>query len=410
MPTRDAGEALAWLAVFGWAVLIFLIVPLARALQRWVAEAFGREAFSLVVLAVLVICLVAAATQLWRRPGKSWKNLAWLLLVGAVIAGLTMSLRANPEEAIHFIQYGVLGILSFRALSYRIRDPSIYLAAAGVTVIVGILDEGLQWATRERIWDLRDIYINLSAGALALLGLAKGLEPRHIRGPVQPRGVRLTCRIWSGVVLLLLLSLLNTPERINAYVSRLPSLDFLITNASVMAEYGYLYRDPDAGVFRSRFAPRELAAVDAARAEEAARLLDAAVHERKAFGEFLRIYSPLTDPFLHEARVHLYRRENYLQRAGRVGESHPFHDSHMAIAHHQNQILERYFGETLRRSRYVMEPELRARLQRYALGEYEYESPVSKQLITRLDEADVAALLVAALIALLVVERRYGRD
>ena len=37
---------------------------------------------------------------------------------------------SNPEEAVHFIQYGALGVLLFRAFSHRMRDPMIYLAAA----------------------------------------------------------------------------------------------------------------------------------------------------------------------------------------------------------------------------------------------------------------------------------------
>ncbi len=61
-----------------------------------------------------------------------------LSAVGGLFTCLIWSLRANPEEAFHFVQYGVLSILLFRAFSHRLRDPSIYLAAALAGAALGI--------------------------------------------------------------------------------------------------------------------------------------------------------------------------------------------------------------------------------------------------------------------------------
>jgi hypothetical protein len=103
-------------------------------------------------------------------------------------------------------------------------------------------------------------------------------------------------------IVLLALCLLTTPARIHWYASRIPGLDFLITNESVMFEYGYLYRDAETGAFRSRLDPAALRASDTSRGAEAARILDAYPDAR--YREFLRTYTPVSDPFVHEARVH----------------------------------------------------------------------------------------------------------
>ena len=71
--------------------------------------------------------------------------------------------------------------------------------------------------------------------------------------------------------------------------------------------------------------------------------------------------------------------------------------------------MERYFGETLGRSRHRMGPDLRAELESYALPAGEYESPVSEQLITRVSEGQVAVALLAALTGLLFLGFAYGR-
>ena len=69
--------------------------------------------------------------------------------IATVFIVYTIQLRGNPEEAVHFVQYGVLGILVYRALTHRITDYGIYFVALLLTITVGILDEALQWLTPE---------------------------------------------------------------------------------------------------------------------------------------------------------------------------------------------------------------------------------------------------------------------
>ena len=71
-------------------------------------------------------------------------NQFWLISIATVFIIYTLQLRRNPEEAMHFVQYGVLSILIYRALSHRITDYGIYFVALLLTITVGILDEALQ--------------------------------------------------------------------------------------------------------------------------------------------------------------------------------------------------------------------------------------------------------------------------
>lgn len=63
------------------------------------------------------------------------------------------------------------------------RDASIYLAAALVRGIIGIMDEAIQWATPRRYWILTDIWRDFFATALALVGIARGDPAYADRGP-----------------------------------------------------------------------------------------------------------------------------------------------------------------------------------------------------------------------------------
>ncbi len=395
-----------------WTLAIFATVPVARALQKVVSQHLGRPTFGYLTLAALAVALAFTVRYLVRsrRPATSY---LWLALVAAIFTGYTFHLWREPEEALHFVQYGILGALFYRALCHRVHDASIYVAASMLGAITGMLDEILQWVTPGRFWGLRDIWIDLLAVALVQLAIAKGLKPAIISGPPRPASVRMLCRVGVLLLAVLAMTLLNTPRRIAWYTEQFPALDFLRHNPSAMFEYGYRFVDPEAGPFRSRLSLEALRRADSERGAEAGRIL--AEHRgRMGYEQFLRRYSPVSDPFVHEARVHIYRRDRHLQWArGHEPGAHQ-RRIHETVAWRENRILEEYFPTTVRHAGYRFGAEQVADLESQLLPESELparevESTVSRDLVTRIDEGQILALLGAALLALALVERRYGR-
>jgi hypothetical protein len=143
-------EWVSWLSVALWSLLIFATIPLARSIEGVVVDAWGQQAFLYAVL--IAIGLAAGATFRQVRRMGPISPLRGALLAGVVLVfgAYTFSLRHSAVEAIHFVEYGALGVLAYRALTHRMRDTGIYLAAALVAGIVGILDEAIQWATPNR--------------------------------------------------------------------------------------------------------------------------------------------------------------------------------------------------------------------------------------------------------------------
>ena len=156
------------------------------------------------------------------------------------------------------------------------------------------------------------------------------------------------------------------------------------TNDSIMAEYGHLYVDPAIGTFRSRFSPLELGAVDADRGTEAARILDDFRGDRITYLRFLEKYTPVNDPFVHEARVHLFRRDRYFEKSEKAKHNIERYRDYLAVAFRENQIMEKYFKNTLHHSTYVLPPEQVAYLREHLLSDHDYESPVCRSLFTRI--------------------------
>lgn len=412
-------EWVSWTAAVLWSLLIFALVPVARAIQTFVAEVSGPEIYTFAVIAMVVLGAAAMAVYQVRRTRIERAGLLWLLLVAAVYVLYTIFLRGAKIEAVHFILYGVLGLLLYRALTHRVRHLGIYFAAAILGAIVGTLDEALQWVTPKRSWSLQDIWIDFVGAALMQVAIAMGLRPTIISRRLSAASIRLVSRLAAVALLLLGVSALNTPPRIAWYSSQIPVLAFLQTNESVMLEYGYRYEDPETGVFRSRLRLEDLRRADHERAEEGGRIL-AQYKDRERYGEFLELYTPVSDPFLHEARVHLFRRDRFLERAEGIGETEadtrapPEHEDEfqeqMTVAYRENQILERYFTGVLRESGLAWSAETLARVQAEVLPDYEYDSWVSRKVITGISEGQVLLLFVAAIVGVLAIGWIYGRE
>lgn len=396
-------EVRSWLWVGAVAVAILGSIPLARTIQRSVELSLGREAFLWMVGVVGALGLLSACAWRARRPGAAWRWLV-LLVAAGVFAWRVYSLRHSPEEALHFVEYGLLSVLLYRALLHRVRDRSIYVCAALLGTTLGIVDEAIQWMVPGRVWDLRDLGVDAFAVALPQAAIALGLDPPLVARRLVARGRLLSLRLSLVAIVLLGGSLLNTPARIRAYSAWLPGLQFLRTSGEVMIEYGNRIEDPGLGLFRSRFERAELRRIDAARSDEVGAIL-ASYPNRRDYRAFLARYTPITDPFSHEARVHLFRSRAYL----RTAQEHPldldWYQSDLTVAYREQLFLERYFPRSLTASGLGFAPELMEYLEERQLAAVSYESRVSEGLVSVVSERQVAGIWLAALVLLAALER-----
>ena len=398
----------SWLYVVIWSLIIFITIPFALVLQEFVVQLGGHEAFTYAVIATVASAIVVSVVYLCH-VAASGKRYIWLLAVGAMFIGYTIKLVEIPAEAIHFIQYGLLGVLIYRALTHRINDISIYFTAALIGGIVGMLDELIQWITPERFWGLNDIWINFFAASLVQVGIAKGLGPSLIVGCHGGKNLRFLCGLMMVAVFILGVSMLNTPERISWYSERVTFLSFLKNNESVMVEYGYVYKDPGIGIFRSRFSPKELNEVDRTRAKEVGATLDN-YQEGIKYRQFLKTYTSLSDPFVHETVVHLFCRDSHLSRSTMYKQDTEKYAENLTVAYRENQILEKYFSHTLHHTAFVWSADTLSLAKRHFLRDKTYDSRVSRNVITRFKEGQIAVFFALLLIVLTLVHRYLGGE
>ena len=400
---------ISWLYVVIWTLVIFVTIPFARAIQKFVYMQWSRELFTYVVIVTMVMAFVAAVIYVRRVLSASRSSYFWLASVTAIFLGYTIKLgRGSPEEAIHFVQYGFLGILVYRALTHRIHDISIYFAAAIISGFIGLIDEFVQWLMPKRYWGLRDIWLNFFSAALVQIAIAKGLKPTFVSNRPDRENLRFLCRLTLTVLTIFGASFLNTPKSIFWVAERISLFEFLKNNDDVMSEYGYLYEDSEIGTFRSRFSPPELKRIDVKRAAEAARILDQ-FQEKSSYPRFLITYTPIKDPFVHEARVHLYRRDVYYDAAFKHKTDPKAYAERLTVAFRENQIMEKYFTNTLHNSAYVWSADRLSIARSHLLETKHYESEVSRNLFTYVSKGQVACFFIVLIFGLALVSWHLGK-
>lgn len=246
------------------------------------------------------------ATLLWRSSGGRGvgERGSWLWVVagaGLVAVQILLSERGSASaaayERLHFILYGLLAILLFRAFAQT--SPRLWsaLGAGAGVLVVSLLDEGVQWLVPLRTGEFFDLGLNLYGGFAGLLA-AQALPARGAEATRDER----------PVVVLVALALVGTV----VFIDR--------------AHLGHSIEDSEIGTFRSFFTAAELEAANADRRERWARDMPELP---------LREALAVEDYFLTEAGWHVLRRN----RARAEGD--------LETVWHETRIVERYYTVTL---------------------------------------------------------------
>jgi VanZ family protein len=397
---------LPWLWVALCVLTIFLVVPVARTITRFIETYWDVSIFGFFVLAVIIFFFaVCLYLLIYRLKIRTLSNYIWLTSVILIYVYFTLKLWKRPEEAVHFLEYGLLGYLLFRALRYHIPDKTIYLAALFIGATVGIFDEVLQWIIPLRYWDFRDIGINALSVGLCQIAIWRGIRPKLPSLRVEPRSVRIISWLLAVNLVLLGLCLSNTPRSVIRYTKHLPFLSFL-QKEEAMSEYKFKHEDSEIGVFFSRLTLEELTKTDKERAEEYGLILTE--WGQKKYGDFLISFPGWAHPFLHEMRVHVFRRDRRFSLAMKTDHQKE-RKKNLFIAYKENLILEKYFGETLQASPYkwpkVRMEQIKTEIEEDAF----YRSPVSAAPFSHLQGIKLWGIILMLLTMLILANTWVSR-
>src|SRR5687767_10671168 len=156
------------------ALAIYLVIIYATlGVIRTVSNALRDQ--GLMRPAIMITFAITGAVTLFlifRRPAnRRWPVLATLAVALLAYAAIILPME-SPEEKIHFIQYGVVGLLADFSAPIVWSWSRKYAFCSAFVLAAGWIDEIIQAILPSRYYDLRDVAFNAAAGMMALTILA----------------------------------------------------------------------------------------------------------------------------------------------------------------------------------------------------------------------------------------------
>lgn len=360
------------------AVASLATAPVLGQLRDRLFDAFPRSFLILLATGFLVVFVSLLGYGLLHIREKRRQRFAWLAVFAALILGQTFLLsrgvpRVDLVEKVHLLQYGTLAFLIYWAARVRQDATAFWLPLVGA-LVVGTLEEWVQWLAPLRVGEIKDVGLNLLAGLCGLL-LGLALIPPNDGAWLRRESLAKSCPLAVAGSMLLVAAFFH------------------------VAHLGHRIRDPEIGNFRSWHSPAELAAAARDRKE---RWHEELPSLREPWG--------LEDRFVTEAGWHVGHRNTALGQGDNV------------VAWRENQILERYYSPFLDLPReagtdgpHRWAPDHRAAIEAglprtLPTG---YESPVlEKRIYTRLSAPEFWLLALTLLVSLTAfgLRRRSGGE
>jgi hypothetical protein len=298
------GYSRAWLAAAAlFSAALILSAPFIGQLRTELRGAVGTRFPALmlgVVLVAIGAALVHALTRIRRdRPARHAALTAAVVIgVGYAMATATGNPDVDAVERFHFIEYGLVTALFYRAWRPA-GDGSVLLMPVLSGVLVGTLEEWFQWFIPARVGEVRDVLLNLVAVASGLF-FSLGLDPPTPQATGLTHASRRRAGLLAVVTLLVFGAFFHS------------------------VHLGHEIGDAEAGVFRSRYTSGELAAIGQERASR------------------WKANPPMTWSRLSREDQYFTEGVAHVQRRNRMWD-----DGNVLAARHENLILEKYYAAVL---------------------------------------------------------------
>jgi VanZ family protein len=148
-----------WIIIALYVMIIYTTLPFMRVTIEYLYAQLGRELLGVLINAAI---LTLAAVLFLLASRRETRPSALELVPFAVVAAVMLMLD-RPEERIHFLEYGLLGLLLVKA-----SGKSTFIFPLLLVILAGSVDEFIQLLLPSRVGDLRDVAMNATGGALGI--------------------------------------------------------------------------------------------------------------------------------------------------------------------------------------------------------------------------------------------------
>ena len=159
-----------WVLISIYILFIYVSLPFFPAFINVLRSFISKELLNLLSLVFSVSFFLMLSVWIYN---KKYKVNQFLLIISPLLLLTYFSLSLDVwVERIHFIEYAVLGLLISRAVNVRTLHGII--STCCLIILIGVVDEIIQWFLPNRVGDMRDVIMN-SVGGLSGIWLGRFL-------------------------------------------------------------------------------------------------------------------------------------------------------------------------------------------------------------------------------------------
>ncbi|MBI5892260.1 MAG: VanZ family protein [Deltaproteobacteria bacterium] len=153
-----------WIFIGIYIALIYISLPVVRYFLNFLYSSIGKDALD-ILLGVISAAGILSFFYYERIWNLEWKRItAFVFLL--IFFTVTMQLIKVPEEKVHILEYGFLGILVYKGYKFSNRPLLRSVIFVGA---IGIGDEFIQWLLPNRVGEIKDVGLNLLGGIFGVL-------------------------------------------------------------------------------------------------------------------------------------------------------------------------------------------------------------------------------------------------
>lgn len=159
-----------WLGVFVYLVALYAILPFTIPVTSW---AKSSRLSGLTPYAAPILLTVGGGVLLWRILRRKRKRL-WVILagfggVGFLYVLMMVYLVQVPVERFHVLLFAGLTLIVYQSYQKTAAGFRLYAYTAAFVSCVSFIDEVIQGFMPSRLYDNRDILLNVGSAALILI-------------------------------------------------------------------------------------------------------------------------------------------------------------------------------------------------------------------------------------------------
>lgn len=176
----DKTDYILWIIIAIYTGIIYATLSLVSKARKVLVEKYGPGVFDYIYWIFAVIGIIFVVYCFRKFRGKILLGKLVILAIFCALYAYYLSGMKYPVEKIHFLEYGLLGVLVFLAIVRHMTHWVSVIISLNIVFWLGIGDEAIQWALPSRVGEIRDSIINLFSGALGI-GLLWFLRERSTK-------------------------------------------------------------------------------------------------------------------------------------------------------------------------------------------------------------------------------------